>query len=82
MHKAMHTEMKNNFSSFVSTRSSTGFKLQHIGSSSTLSHSFYFCRFPTLWNSLPSIDISLSTNIIEQKLQTFLWTHFLDNFED
>ena len=70
------------FSSFVSTRSSTGFKLQHISSSSNLSHNFYFCRLPRLWNSLPSIDISLSVNVIKQKLQRFLWNHFLGNFED
>ena len=70
------------FCSFVSTRSSTGFKLQHISSSSNPSHSFYFCRLLRLWNSLPTIEISLSTTILKQRLQRFLWNHFLNNFED
>ena len=36
----------------------------------------YFCRLPRLWNSLPSVDISLSTNTIKQKVHKFLWKHF------
>ena len=70
------------FCSSVSTRSSSGFKLQHIGSSTTLTHNFYFCRLPRLWNSLPTIDISLSVNIIKHKLQKFFWNYFINNFED
>ena len=70
------------FCSFVSTRSSSGFKLQHIGSSTTLTHNFYFFRLPRLWNSLPTIDISLSINTIKHKLQSFLWNYFINNFED
>ena len=70
------------FCSSISTRSSSGFKLQHTGSSTNLTHNFYFCRLPRLWNSLPTIDISLSVSAIKHKLQLFLWNHFTNNFED
>ena len=70
------------FCSSVSTRSSSGFKLQHTGSSTNLTHNFYFCRLPRLWNSLPTIDISLSVSVIKFKLQRFFWNHFISNFED
>ena len=70
------------FCSSVPTRSSSGFKLQHTGSSTNFTHKFYFCRLPRLWNSLPTIDISLPTNILKYNLQKFLWGHFTSNFDD
>ena len=59
------------FCSSTSTRSSTGFKLQHNASSINLTHNFYFCRLPRLWNSLPIIDIHLPVTILKSKLQKF-----------
>ena len=63
------------------TRSSTSHKMIHQCSSSTLSHHFYFCRLPRLWNSLPPIDLTLPTTKIVVCLKTFLWSHFVNNFD-
>ena len=46
------------------TKSSTSHEMIHQCSSSTLSHHFYFCRLPRLWNSLPPIDLTLPTTKI------------------
>ena len=59
------------FCSSITTRSSTGFKLQHNASSNNLTYNFYFCRLPRLWNSLPIIDIHLPVTILKLKLQKF-----------
>ena len=61
------------------TRYSSSHKMIHQCSSSTLSHHFYFCRLPWLWNSLPSIDLTLPSSIIAAFLKTFLWSHFVKN---
>ena len=63
------------------TRSSTSHKMIHQCSSSTLSHHFYFCRLPRLWNSLPPIDLTLPTTKIVVFVKTFLWSHFVNNFD-
>ena len=63
------------------TRSSTFHKMIHKCSSSTLSHYFYFCRLPRLWNFLPPIDLTLPITKIVVFLKTFLWSHFVDNFD-
>ena len=45
------------FSSYRSnTRFGTSSKMIHHRNSSNVSHNFYFCRQPCLWNSLPPID--------------------------
>ena len=69
------------FCSSITTRSSTGFKLQHNASSNNLTHNFYFCRLPRLWNSLPIIDIHLPVTILKLKLQKLFWTHFTSCFD-
>ena len=38
---------------------------------------FYFNRMPSLWNSLPTIDLDLSTGSIKLRVQRFLWDHFI-----
>ena len=40
----------------------------------------YFYRLPRLWNSLPSIDLSLSFYSIKRTLKQFFWDHFVNNF--
>ena len=63
------------------TRSSTSHKMIHQCSSSTLSHQLHFCRLPRLWNSLSPIDLTLPTTKIVVFLKTFLWSHFVNNFD-
>ena len=43
-------------------------KMFHHRCSSSIAQNFYFHHLPCLWNSLPKIDLSLSTNIIKYKL--------------
>ena len=50
--------------------------------SSNTAQNFYFYRLPRLWNSLPKIDLSLSTNIIKHKLYNYMWDHFMRQFND
>ena len=33
------------------------------------------------WNSLPVINLSLSTSTIKNMLKNFLWTHFINSFD-
>jgi len=41
---------------------------------------FYFNRICRLWNSLPIIDTSLSTDTIKRRIRNYLWNHFIVNF--
>ena len=70
------------FVSFSSTctRSSSGFKLKHTPSTTNYGRHFYFVRLPHLWNALPTPDTSLSTNVLIQRIKSFFWSHFLQNF--
>ena len=45
-----------------------------------LAHIFY--RLPHIWNSLHIINLSQPVNVIKSKLKTFLWNHFLGNFDN
>ena len=62
------------------TRSSSGFKLKHTPSTTNYGRHFYFVRLPHLWNALPTPDTSLSTNVLIQRIKSFFWSHFLQNF--
>ena len=62
------------------TRSSTHNKLQSFYSPRNYIMNFYFNRFPRLWNSLPTIDLTLSSNVIINKIKEILWQHFITNF--
>ena len=70
------------FVSFSSapTRSSTFNKLCHTKSSTNMSSNFYFNRLPRLWNSLPPIDLTLSSSTIKSKITKFFWYHFNEHF--
>ena len=40
---------------------------------------FYSNRLPHLWNSLPTIDLTLSTNVIISKIKEIPWQYFITN---
>ena len=41
---------------------------------------FYFNRLPRLWNYLPVINTELNLSKIKYKLRSYLWNHFITNF--
>ena len=43
-------------------------------------HFFYFNRVVRIWNSLPIINLSLSSSTIKKLIKNFLWQHFLSTF--
>ena len=59
----------------------SGIKLSHKSSNNNTTLNSYFFRLPRLWNSLPVIDCSFPFNIIKKKLMSFLWNHFVTNFD-
>ena len=71
-----------NHVSFVrgATRSSDT-KLVHRTTDNCITSNSYFYRIPRLWNALPEIDLTLSINTMKTKLNTFLWNHFMHNFD-
>ena len=64
------------------SRSSSHSKLKcSLPSSSTNNLRFIYAnRVVRIWNALPVIDIDLSIPTIKQKLKSFLWNHFITNF--
>ena len=74
----------NNYITFNSTntRSSSSNKLllpQHLNNTSR--HS-YFHRLPSLWNAIPILDLNMSVYLLKSKLRSYLWNHFLTNFDE
>ena len=57
-------------------------KMIHHRCSSNIAWNFYFHRLPHIWNSLPKMDLSLSTNTIKHKLYNLMWDHFIQQFND
>jgi len=41
----------------------------------------YFHRLRSLWNAMPIMDINLYITL-KRKLKSFLWNHFLTNFDE
>ena len=64
--------------SSTKTRSSTHLKLKQHRSRTNLSRHFYFSRICRLWNALPPIDLTLSTDNIRRAVKRFLWSNFID----
>ena len=62
------------------TRSSSHLKIRHTLSRNNIQSNFYFNRIPRLWNSLPTIDLSLTLPAIKTILRDHFWNHFLSNF--
>ena len=67
--------------SSTKTRSSTHLKLKQHRSRTNLSRHFYFSRICRLWNALPPIDLTLSTDNIRRAVKRFLWSNFIDKFD-
>ena len=63
------------------TRSSDKLTLRHTRSSLNQHRHFYFNRLPRLWNCLPAIDMSLSSQCIKTLIKRFLWSHFVTHFD-
>ena len=62
------------------TRSSN-IRLVHTRSSNNSAKHFYFNCLPRLWNALPSINLDLPIYLNKSQLKSFLWNHFLLNFD-
>ena len=56
-------------------------KLRHKQANTNLIMNSYFYCLPTLWNSLPVIDLSCSLAVIKHKLKAYFWDHFVVNFD-
>ena len=59
------------------TRASVNYKLVHHMSRTNKVKHFYFHRLPSLWNSLPTINLDQSLRFIKFKLRQFFWSHFV-----
>ncbi len=64
-----------------STRSSDKLTLRYTRSRLNQHRHFYFNRLPRLWNCLPAIDMSLSSESIKSQVKQFLWGHFTIHFD-
>jgi len=62
------------------TRSSAFNKLQHKLASNNATRHSYFYRLAWLWNSLPSIDCTLSVSANKQIIYKYIWKNFTNNF--
>ena len=62
------------------TRSASSSKLIHTKPVSSIHQHFYFNRIARLWNYMPTIDLSLPTDLIKTKLTEFLWNRFISTF--
>ena len=74
----------NNYITFNSTntRSGSSNKLllpQHLNN---ISRHSYFHRLPSLWNAIPILDLNMSVCWLKSKLKSYLWDHFLTNFDE
>ena len=58
------------------TRSSTANKLCYIFSPNNTFQHFYFTRLPRNWNSLPVLNLNLSTANIKSQIKAALWKHW------
>ena len=63
-----------------STRSGTSSKLTHRKPASSTHQYFYFNRIVRLWNHMPTVDLSISTDLIKTPLTVFLWNRFISTF--
>ena len=73
----------NNYITFYtgSSRLAKAHKLQHSYSANNISRHSYFNRISRLWNALPVINLNLSIDIIKKRLRSFLFSHFITNFD-
>ena len=80
------SEILQNFNNILTTshnnRSSASNKLIHPHHVNKVSHHSYFHRLPALWNTMPIIDLNWLFTVIKTRLKSYLWNHFLYNFND
>ncbi len=62
------------------TRSAQTSKLNLNSFSTLVERNSFVCRVPRLWNSLPSIDLSLPIHSIKFHLKKYLWNYFINHF--
>ena len=62
------------------TRSGTFNKLIHNYAHTNQARHFFFNRIVRLWNSLPTINLNLTTNTIKSILYNHFWSHFHQHF--
>ena len=55
-------------------------KLIHRRPVTNFHRHFYYQRLVKLWNALPTIDLTLSTNNLRRKVKNFLWSVFVNKF--
>ena len=63
-----------------STRSGAYSKLVHRKTASSTHQHFYFNRIVRLWNHMPTVDLSVSTDLIKTQLTAFLRNRFISTF--
>ena len=65
----------------ISGTRSSGLKLRHSTPFTNKQHYCYFNCICRLWNSLPIINMNLSTFTIKNQIKSFFWKHFTANFQ-
>ena len=63
----------------TSNTRSGGHKLVHIRPLNNTHRNLYFLRIVRLWNALPILDLSLSVDILRNKVKKNLWSYFGPN---
>ena len=63
-----------------STKSGASSKLVDRKPASSTHQHFYFNKIVRLWNHMPTVDLSVSTNLIKNRLTAFLWNRFIGTF--
>ena len=76
----------NNYITFNSTNTRSGSSNkpllpQHLNN---ISRHSYFHHLPSLWNSIMIhiLDLNMSVCLLKSKLKSYLWDHFLTNFDE
>ena len=73
----------NNYITFYtgSSRLAKAHKLHYSFEANNTARHLYFNRIPHLWNALPVTNLNLSINTVKKQLRTFLFNHFITNFD-
>ena len=64
-----------------SSRLAKSHKLHHSYNSNNIPRHSYFNRICRLWNALPVINLDYPIGVIKKQLKTFLFNHFITNFD-
>ena len=47
-----------------------------------ISRHSYFHHLPSLWDAIPILDLNVPVCLLKSKLKSYLWEHFLTNFDE